>query len=135
MSRKKGQLFIVAIVFLIGMIFTVQQALFQYSSIDMAKPFQARDSELFDNIIGMVNGTISETHYCNETKDSFALRIEKIKSSFLEEHGREYSIEIAYKLDCARWLAASPPAPLSLDVSITSQGRNTRGAFELYHIQ
>jgi hypothetical protein len=134
MGRKKGQLFLVAVVFLIGMLFVVQQALFQYSAIDMTKPFEARDAELFGNIVGMVNATINNTYYCNETKDSFASRIEKIKMSFLEEHGREYSIEIAYVLNCTGWLASPPsPAPLSLDVSITSQGRNTRGSFKLYH--
>ena len=136
MSARKGQLFLVSIVFLIGMIFIVQQALFQYSTIEMSKPFANRDAELFGNIVGVVNRTIAEAYYCNETKDSFGMRMEDIKTSFLEEHGREYSIEINYDLNCTRWLAAPPSSPpLWLSVSLTSQGRNTRGTFNMYHVQ
>ncbi|MFH1236852.1 MAG: hypothetical protein V1648_00390 [Candidatus Aenigmatarchaeota archaeon] len=132
MGARKGQLFLVSIVFLIGMIFIVQQALFQYSTIEMSKPFANRDAELFGNIIGVVNRTIVEAYYCNETKDSFGTRMDDIKTSFLEEHGREYSIEIKYDLNCTRWLSSSR-APLWLSVSLTSQGRNTRGTFSMYH--
>lgn len=134
MGARKGQLFLVSIVFLIGMIFIVQQALFQYSTIEMSKPFANRDAELFGNIVGVVNRTIAETYYCNETKDSFGIRMEDIKTSFLEEHGREYSIAIDYDLNCTRWLSTSSP-PLWLSVSLTSQGRNTRGTFNMYHSQ
>jgi hypothetical protein len=133
-SARKGQMFIVSVVFLIGMIFVVQQALFNYSSIDMASPYSVRDEEIFANILGVVNRTMAETHFCNETKDGFSMRMERLKASLLEEFGREYTIEIAYQLNCSAWDNAPPqPAPLSLTLSVGGQGRDTRGNFVFYH--
>ncbi len=133
-SRRKGQLFIVSVVFMIGMVFVVQQALFNYSSVDMSEPFGARDAGVFQNVLRVVNGTMSGSYYCNETTDSFKARMDELKASFLEEHGREYSIEILYTLDCARWENAPPaPAPFNVSIVVTSRDRDTRGAFNLYH--
>lgn len=134
MALKKGQMFIISIVFFIGMIFVVQQALFNYSAVDMSSAFEIHDAEVFDSILGIVDKTITESYYCNETKDSFQERMEKLKASFLEEHGKEYSIEILYTLDCSNWDNFPPnPAPLSLGLSLSRQGRDTRGNFQLYH--
>lgn len=129
-------MFVVSVVFLIGLIFVVQQALFNYSAIDMSSSFERHDAEVFGNVLGILNKTVVETYYCNETKDGFAERIEQLKASFLEEFGREYSIEILYSLNCNRWNNVPPgPAPLALTLSVNGQGRDTRGAFQLYHMQ
>lgn len=136
MGAKKGQLFVVSIVFMIGMIFAVQQVLFNYSRVQMSSPFEIHDAEVFDNILDIVNRTAMESYYCNETKDGFHGRLESLKASFLEEFGRDYSIEILYTLDCSKW-ENSPPnsAPLSLSLSVNRQGRDTRGTFQIYHGQ
>ena len=133
---RKGQLFIVAIVFLIGMIFIVQQLLFSYSNVDMSSSLEMRDAEIYDNILNAINKTLAESIYCNETDDSFKEKMERLKASFLEEHGREYSIEINYAINCSGWNNAPPsPAPLTFGLSIGRQGRDTRGNFQLYHIK
>jgi len=132
----KGQLFLVAVVFLVGMIFVVQQALFQYSSVDISKAFEDRNGDLFGNMVEVVNKTITETYYCNDTKDSFQNRLEDIKTAFLEEQGVEYAVEITYALDCSKWLNSPPnPAPLRATLSVTGRGSDTRGTFLLYHKQ
>ncbi len=132
----KGQLFMVAIVFLIGMVFVVQQALFTYSSIDVSQPFNARGGGLFRDMVGIVNQTIKDTYYCNETRDSFQDRLDDIKTLFLAEHGREYSIEFTYSLNCSAWSNAQPsPSPLRITISVTSRGSDTRGTFDFYHKQ
>ncbi|MEE9323659.1 MAG: hypothetical protein V3U72_03865 [Candidatus Aenigmarchaeota archaeon] len=134
MGSKKGQLFLVAIVFMIGMIFVIQQTLFQYSSVEMSRPFVGRDVETLNNIIEAVNETIRETYYCNGTKDSFEDRISEMKISFLEEHGRAYSMDILYDLDCSNWNNLPPgPSPLEITISVISSGMDTRGTFEFYH--
>ncbi|UCC91396.1 MAG: hypothetical protein JSV39_03730 [Candidatus Aenigmatarchaeota archaeon] len=134
MGSKKGQLFLIAIVFLIGLIFVIQQALFQYTSIEMSEPFEERGAEIFGNIIEVVNKTIRETHSCNETKDSFENNMEEIKISFLKEHGKAYSIEISYDLDCSKWNNAPPnPGPLKITLSVTGMNKDTRGTYEFYH--
>ncbi len=136
MGSKKGQLFLIAIVFLIGLIFVIQQALFQYTSIEMSEPFEERGAELFGNILEIVDKTIRETHSCNETKDSFENNMEEIKISFLKEHGRAYSIEILYGLDCSKWKNSPPnPAPLRMTASVTGMNKDTRGTYEFYHEQ
>ncbi|MCK4335368.1 MAG: hypothetical protein KAW40_01445 [Candidatus Aenigmarchaeota archaeon] len=136
MGSKKGQLFLIAIVFMIGMIFVVQQALFQYSTIEMSEPFERKDIDLFSNMIEIVNKTITETHSCNETKDSFYNKMEEMKISLLEEHGRVYSIEINYDLDCSKWNNLPPnPGPLKITISVASLGRDTRGTYEFYHLR
>lgn len=135
MNSKKGQLFLIAIVFLIGMIFVVQQSLFQYSSVEMSKPFEIRDIDLFINVVNMVNETIKETYNCNETKDSFENRVEDMKTYLIEEQGRVYSFEIVYDLNCTQWLNTPPdPAPLLMTISVSSLGRDTRGTYEFYHM-
>ena len=136
MGSKRGQLFLIAIVFMIGMIFVIQQALFQYSSIEMSEPFERNDIEIFNSMVEAVNKTITETHSCNETKDSFKDRMEEMKVSLLDEHGRgAYSIEINYDLDCLKWNNLPPnPGPLKITISIASLGRDTRGTYEFYHM-
>lgn len=136
MGAKKGQFFVVSIVFMVGMIFAVQQVLFNYSRVDMSSPFEIRDAEVFDSVVGVVNRTVKESFYCNDTKDGFQGRLDKLKASLLEEFGREYSIEILYNLDCSKWGNSPPnPAPLSLSLSVNRQGRDTRGTFQMYHAQ
>lgn len=134
MGSKKGQLFLVAIVFMVGMIFVVQQALFQYSTIKMSEPFERKDAGLFNGMVEVVNKTIRETYNCNETKDSFEDKMEELKISLLEEHGRIYSIEIIYDLNCSNWNNIPPdPGPLKIMISVASLGSDTRGNFEFYH--
>lgn len=135
MGSQKGQLFLVAVVFMIGVVFAVQQSLFQYSTIEMAQAFASRHVNLYGNIVDEVNATVRNTYYCNETKDSFQQRIEKLKTSFLEEHGREYSIEIVYALNCSNWFSAPPnPSPLRITISVSGEGKDARGTFDFYHL-
>jgi hypothetical protein len=134
MGKKKGQLFLVAIVFLVGMIFIVQQALFQYSEVDITEPFMAMDVRIFNNILSGLNQTIRETYYCNETKDSFENRLEDLKTSFQEEYGRTYSIEMLYALNCSNWGKTPPNNPLTITIAVSGQGRDTRGTYTFYHI-
>jgi len=133
MGKKKGQLFLVAIVFLVGMIFIVQQALFQYSEIDITEPFRTMDVQIFNNILSALNQTIRETYYCNETKDSFQNRLDDLKTSFQEEYGLTYSIEMLYALNCSNWNSQSS-SPLTITIAVSGQGRDTRGTYSFYHI-
>jgi hypothetical protein len=134
MGSKKGQLFLVAIVFMIGMVFVVQQALFQYSSLQMSQPFEKKEPELLSNMVDVVNYTIRQSQYCNETKDSFQARMESVRNSMISEQGREYSVEMVYDLDCSKWQNSSPnPAPLRITISVSGQGRDMRGTYFFYH--
>ena len=134
MGSKKGQLFLIAVVFLVGMIFVVQQALFQYSSIQMSEPFERMDVEIFKNMLDVINTTIKETYVCNETKDNFNDKMIILKNTLLEEYGRAYTLEIVYVLDCENWNNVPPnPAPLYMTISVEGVGRDTRGSFDFYH--
>ena len=91
MGSKKGQLFLVAIVFLIGMVFIIQQSLFQYTSLDLSRPFKTGEFETVRNVVDVINETIIQTPNCDETKDSFENRIEDMRSYLFEEQGKIYS--------------------------------------------
>ncbi len=136
MGSKKGQLFIVGIIFLLSLIFAVQQALFQYSEINISEPFKIRDAEILSDIIQVVNQTIRDTHSCDQTKDNFENRVEELRNSFLDEYGRTYSSEISYVLECANWDNTHLQAPpLTMTISISGSGKDTRGTFNFYHNQ
>ena len=135
MGRKKGQLFFVAIVFMIGLIFIIQHALFQYTSMDMSEPFENTDYHLVRDTINSINTTLIETQNCNETKDNFAERMEEFKLLLERSNFRGiYGISVIYDLKCDNWKNTPPePAPLDLTVSVTGMGKETSGNFEMYH--
>ena len=134
MGSKKGQLFLVAIVFLIGLLFVIQQSLFQYSEITMSEPFDERSIETIENILGVINQTVRETHYCNETEDSLSKRMEELKLSLLEEFGRTHKTEIVYAINCTNWENTYGPSPLRVTIAISGLGKDTRGTFDFYHL-
>lgn len=136
MGSEKGQLFMVSIIFLIGMIFIVQQNLFQYTNIEMSEPFQEKDIIILENVAKAINRTISETQYCNATEDNFASRMEELKRILLREYGRYYNIEMAYELDCSEWYSKpGGTAPLKVTISVSGLERDTRGTFDFYHLK
>lgn len=136
MGSKKGQLFLVAVVFLIGVVFIVQQSLFQYSSVDLTRSFRDDSRDIAVSVVDLINETVKETPTCEGTKESFRNRMEEIKTSLFEETGLAYSINLEYDLDCLNWDSPPPgPAPLSVTMSVTGPGSDNSGNFDFYHEQ
>ena len=57
-NRRKGQMFIVTIVFLVGLVFVVQQILLQYSYVDMPSSYKETDYYLLKSIEGVATQAV-----------------------------------------------------------------------------
>ncbi|NIO23008.1 MAG: hypothetical protein GTN38_03210 [Candidatus Aenigmarchaeota archaeon] len=131
----KGQMFVVAMVFLVGLIFVVQQVLFQYTLIDISEPMRLSDTHTIRSLTEDVNRTIKASMQCNGSDDSFETYLEELDSVIKkEETGRIYVIYISRSLNCEFW-GNSPPAenPLNISIRITGLGKDTTGSFKFYH--
>lgn len=135
MASKKGQLFLVSVVFLIVMIFVIQQSLFSYGYIDPSEAYDSRVVDILADLIEEVNLTIRNADVCSGTKDSFEENMRDMKSSLLQEFGRAYSIEMIYELNCSFW--PNPPPqdpPLFMTLSVTGPGKDARATYGFYHV-
>ncbi|MCD6590569.1 MAG: hypothetical protein J7K72_01205 [Candidatus Aenigmarchaeota archaeon] len=135
MEKKKGQLFLVSIIFLIGTILFIQHALFQYSEIDLSEPFKNQDMNLMETTINLINKTIKNTYFCNETKNNFQEKLEYLRHTLSKEQGKGvYSIDIIYDLNCTNWDNVYPhDAPLKITISVIGFGKEAKGTFNIYH--
>lgn len=103
--NRKGQMFIVTMVFLTGLIFAVQQIIYQYSFIDPADPMQRDDSPLFFAIRDAYNDTISSAPACGRANAS----VQQLHSWLMASAMGPYSLELRYNglaspdLDCSKW--------------------------------
>jgi hypothetical protein len=132
-GKRKGQMFIVTMVFLAGLIFSVQQLLFSYSALDLSSPFRENEVYILYNVKGMINQTIKQTANCNE----FLGKMEGLKS-FLDSSSPRggYITTITYRADCSYWNYAPPQSP-PLNVSIKIAGRGgseTYTTMQMYHV-
>jgi hypothetical protein len=131
----KGQMFVVAMVFLVGLIFIAQQVMFQYASIDISEPAGTNDVHVIRSLKDMINQTIKTTRECNESEDSFERYLEELEYMLEgEETGRFYIISLTKSLDCEFW-ENTPPSenPLNITIRVTGTGKDTTGSFKLYH--
>lgn len=106
---KKGQMFIVTMVFLTGLIFSVQQIMFHYSYLDVSKPFQRTDFYLLKNVEDIFGQTISSSTTCPEALSN----LEELHHYLYREDLGGYALELTYNgqkapnLNCSAWPAGT----------------------------
>jgi len=61
-NPRKAQMFIVTTIFLVALIFSVQQLMFQYSFFDAPLYSSGDDYYIFNNIKDVINSTFLESH-------------------------------------------------------------------------
>jgi len=130
MSRK-AQMFIVTMLFLVGLIFTVQQLLFQYSALDLSSPFRQNDIYLLENMKNAVNRTIKSTPDCPD----FSQKMDEL-DSFMRSMGPKegYALSIDYTLNCTHWNNPPPSdPPLNITMHIAGKGLDTYSRLAMYH--
>jgi hypothetical protein len=129
---RKAQMFIVTTLFMIGLIFTVQQLIFQYTALDLSAPFRENSIYLLRNTKDVINATIRSTPDCAD----FSAKMKELKD-FLDRrvpYGG-YSLAIDYKLNCSKWTNAAPqPSPLNVTLQIVGKTSETASRVYLYHI-
>jgi len=127
---RKAQMFIISMLFLVGLIFSVQQLLFQYTALDLSAPYRENDIYLLKNLKDVVNTTIKKTQECPD----FSEKMEEL-SSYLKSGAQMggYGLSLDYTLDCSHWSDTSAP-PLNLTIHIAGKGSDTYSRLAMYHI-
>ena len=127
---KKAQMFIITALFLIGLVFSVQQLVFQYTALDLSSAFRENSIYLLRNTRDAVNRTMAGTPDCAD----FEVNMRELKD-FLDMSVPRggYSLSVSYRLNCTYWGNSPPqPAPLNLTVQIVGKGSDTSSTTCLY---
>jgi hypothetical protein len=128
---KKAQMFVVTMIFLMGLIWVVQQNLFGYSFLDFSKPLQEMDYYLFKNVKDVVTLGLKTSVDCTDAKEN----LEELVYFLNKELISGYSLDLKYKLNCTYWNNTPPlPAPLNLSIHIIGKETDTTGSFEIYNL-
>jgi len=110
----KAQMFIITMVFLVGLIFTVQAALSQYSYLDLAKAFKESDHHTLVSIKKSFEDAHKSSPECHKAEEKF----QELEHFFEKEVVEGSAVEIDYSLDCL-------PKTLTLSIHLKSAGIDT----------
>ena len=116
---RKAQMFIVTMVFLVGLIFAVQQMLFQYSYLDMPALADYDESMVFENLKDVIGDTVAASHSCAEAQTRLDGLIHLISESGIAG----YTIDIQ-RSECNpnHWDNEPPDhAPFNVSIRLTSE--------------
>ena len=68
--KRKGQLFVVTMIFLVSLLFSVQSLLFNYSETDLSIPPQNSDTYIMKNMESIFQTALDSSAYCNEAREN-----------------------------------------------------------------
>jgi hypothetical protein len=132
---KKGQMFIVTMVFLAGLIFTVQQLLFQYSFLDLSEPLRDLDA----NLLGSIRDMFSEGLAASPDCQSAVWAAQEIHTFLSAQTFRGMDLEFKYwqegkwanapYLECTNWDTEDPVLQLKLTVTSPTSYREVEYRF------
>jgi hypothetical protein len=127
---RKAQMFVITMIFLVGLIFSVQSLLFQYAALDLSAPFRENTAYLLANVKDSINRTIKTTPDCTD----FSAKMKELKD-FMDRSvpQRGYSLALSYKVNCVNWASATDP-PLNLTIQIIGKGGDTSARVYMYHV-
>ncbi len=121
-------MFIVTMVFLIALIFSVQQLLLQYAAIDPSAPPQTTDAYLVENMEPIFQAALDSSDDCEEARAN----VRELKNLITRTIKGGYSVDISGDIACSpsgEW----PSAPeLTILVIVTGETSETKAEFELY---
>jgi len=116
----KGRMFVITMIFLIGLIFAVQNNLSQYAFVDLATAFERNDLPLLKAISSSFSHALESSLTCEEAGKN----LQELES-FLESRAiKGTSIRIDQILDCSNW--GTPNPALSLTINLKSLEIETR---------
>lgn len=123
-------MFVVTLIFMVGLIFTVQQALFRYSELDLSAPFIEGDSYFIRNTIEVFNDTVRNSGSCAQAE----VNLKELSYVLAEKSAeRGFSANLVYDLNCSLW-GNQPPqaAPVTLNMQIEGKGVTSSGTKYFY---
>ncbi|MBI4020320.1 MAG: hypothetical protein HY367_03225 [Candidatus Aenigmarchaeota archaeon] len=120
----KGQFFIVSMVFLVGLVFVVQQLLLQYGAIRPLEPLENDDVALTNNIRDAFNATLATSGDCTEAERNLGELSEFIRD---RQPMGGFFIEASHNFTCS---TSGPfPSTLEVDIMASSPKIDTRTRF------
>ena len=119
-------MFIVTLVFIIGMIFAIQQNLAQYSRVEIGKYFEGDDFILLTNIRASINETVKASESCGELKRN----IDEVVMYLEGKNPLGYFVDIKTEIDCDKWGSRNDPC---LSVYVFVMGRDINSEGEYYY--
>jgi hypothetical protein len=126
---KKGQMFIVTVVFLVGVIFIVQQILLQYSYIDVQSSYKETDFHLMKSVEDVATQAVTVASTCTEAEKN----LEESLLFLGEQTIGGYSLDVSYEVNCSNWGNTYPsPGPVSATIKITSEKTETKTDLIIY---
>jgi len=131
MVARKGQMFVATVVFLTGLLFSVQQALITYSLLDTSSPFQTKEHYVISDTLGVIESSIRDATDCRAFEGS----LKEILAALDEDYSAEgVVVDIEYDLNCSRWANQVPnAAPLAVRIMFTGI-HEASGLFTFYNV-
>jgi len=126
----KGQMFILTIVFLVGLIFTVQSLLLSYNYIDLSQASQTSDANILRTVSSAIQDTVEKTESCNDVRDNLDELSNEIGTGMLAI----YDIRISYVIDCGDWNNPSGNPHVEADIKILGEKTETNATLPFYHV-
>ncbi|MBI4176225.1 MAG: hypothetical protein HY518_03405 [Candidatus Aenigmarchaeota archaeon] len=129
----KAQMFILSMIFLVGLVFVVYQLLLQYGSINTTEPLENDEVFATNNIRDAFNSTLTSAAGCGEAEQNLQNLDEFIER---QQPTGSFIIDNEYTLICSNWANAYPdPPPLNLTISVYGGSVDTRVYYEFYRNQ
>jgi hypothetical protein len=126
----RGQMFILTMVFLVGLIFSVQTLLLSYSYVDLSRLSQDSDANIMNVLVSAIQDTVERTEICDEVEGNLDELSRVIGTGMLAA----YDIDISYDIFCGRWQNQPPGLPpVVADIRITGEKTETEAEFSFYH--
>ncbi len=130
-GNRKGQMFVLTMVFLVGLVFVIQQGFISWFgySVDLHSGIQRNDYYLFENVKSMAGQTLLGSGDCDSARDN----LNDLRSFLNSRILRGYSLDFKYRLYCSNWNNLPPsPAPLNVTIHVTGEETDTHGDFLFY---
>jgi len=127
-------MFILTIIFLVGLIYVVQQSLAGYSILDFSEPFESNEFYIIKNVKEMFETTLTSTPECVVGKDNAQENMNELMNLI----GRKivfggFTLDIDYDLYCTYWNNVAGPEPLNLTIRAIGRQSESVVNYKLYH--
>jgi len=113
---RKAQMFVVTMVFLVSLIFVVQQNLLQYTAVDTIDIFETHDLYLINNMKEMFQDTLDYSQTCDTGIDNASYNLNLLTAYMKDQiYIGGYTVdfgETLNNLDCSNWGSNDPVNPL-----------------------
>jgi len=128
-KRSKGQMFIVTVVFLVGLVFVVQQILLQYSYLDVPTSYKEDDYQLMKGAESIIIRAVTKASTCAEAEKN----LEESLLFLGEQTTGGHSLKVDYSINCTNWNNVYPePGPVTAKIMITSEKAESINNIVLY---